>query len=80
MTIVAIAFFALLLAGLVLVIYGTAVKNKWGVNLDGSLCPRCRAAMPAIRGPEVNGAVVVGGSTCHNCGCEVDKWGREVSK
>lgn len=78
--IVAIAFFAILLVVLVLVIYGTAVKNKWGVNLDGSVCPRCRTAMPAIRAPKSTAQWLWGGSTCHNCGCEVDKWGREVSK
>jgi hypothetical protein len=79
MTILTITFFSILLLGLVLVVHGTAVKNKWGVNLDGSSCPRCHAAIPSIRVPKSMAQALWGGSVCQNCGCEVDKWGREVS-
>lgn len=80
MAILGVALVSVLLAGLVLVIHGTAVRNKWGFNLDGLFCPRCQAAVPTIRVPKTTAQWLWGGSTCQNCGCAVDKWGREVSK
>jgi hypothetical protein len=78
--ILTVVFFSLLLVGLALVIHGTVVRNKWGVNLRGSHCPRCNSKMPSVRVPKSSAQTLWGGSTCCNCGCEVDKWGREIPK
>ena len=34
--------FSVLGVGLVLVIYGTIRKNRWGINLEPVNCPRCQ--------------------------------------
>lgn len=38
--------FGLLFVGIILVAYGTVVKNNWGINLDPVACPRCRTQLP----------------------------------
>ena len=37
---------------MVLVICGTVVKNRWGINLDPVSCPRCNTPLPQIRRPQ----------------------------
>ncbi len=72
-----IAFFVFItIIGLLLalVVYGTFAKNRWGINLDPVLCPRCNKALATIRRPNSLGQVLWGGSTCKVCGTEVDKW------
>jgi hypothetical protein len=32
---------AVLAVGLALVIYGTLIKNRWGINFDSVSCHRC---------------------------------------
>jgi hypothetical protein len=74
--IVAIGF---LLAGAGLVARDTVRRSgKWGINLRRVACPRCEQPMPRIRAPKTLQQGMWGGSTCA-CGCEVDKWGREVA-
>jgi hypothetical protein len=71
--------FGFLLAGTILVAYGTAVKNRWGINLaPAEDCPRCAAKVPLVRIPRSSGQFLWGDRRCHNCGCEIDKWGREI--
>lgn len=56
-------------------------SGKWGVNpkgLAGMECPRCGTPVPAVRKPANRRQVLWGGWTCPECGCEIDKWGREV--
>ncbi|HTC92825.1 MAG TPA: hypothetical protein VK699_05180 [Terriglobales bacterium] len=60
------------------VIHGTVTKNQLGINPDPSQCPRCHTAMPSVRVPKSFKQAMWGGGTCPNCGCEVDKWGREI--
>ena len=71
-----------LLVGAVLVTRDTIRKRgRWGVNakgLAGVPCPRCGEPLPAVRVPENLNQTLWGGATCEECGCEVDKWGREV--
>lgn len=69
---------ALLTVGLVLVAYGTIRKNKWGINLNPVNCPRCNRTVPQIRQPKSTSQSMWGGWTCETCGCEMDKWGREI--
>jgi hypothetical protein len=71
--------FGLLGVGMVLVICGTVVKNRWGINLDPVSCPRCNTPFPQIRRPQNIRQAMWGGGTCTTCGAEVDKWGREVT-
>jgi len=70
--------FGFLSAGMVLVVYGTIAKNKWGINLGEVSCPRCNKVFPKVRRPQSHRQAFWGGGTCANCGIEVDKWGREV--
>jgi hypothetical protein len=56
-------------------------EGRWGVNakgLFGMPCPRCGEELPAVREPRNRRQALWGGATCDGCGCEVDKWGREV--
>jgi hypothetical protein len=74
-----LVIFGLLGIGMVLVIYGTIAKNRWGINLDPVSCPRCNTPFPQIRQPRNIRQALWGGGTCTKCGAEVDKWGREVT-
>ena len=64
--------------GMALVIYGTLVKNRWGINLSSPPCPRCKAAVPKARVPDSFRQALWGGWTCSACGAEIDKWGRQI--
>jgi hypothetical protein len=66
-----------ILAGLV--IHGTIVKNRWGINLRRITCPNCGQEMPRIRTPASGSEALWGGTTCPNCQCQVDKWGRRIA-
>jgi hypothetical protein len=74
-----VVIFGLLAVVGVLVAYGTAAKNKWGINLDPVSCPRCNTAAPTPREPQSLRQARWGDWTCPVCGAEVDKWGREVA-
>lgn len=69
---------ALLVAGIVFLAHGSVAKTKWGINLEQPACPRCQAAMPSVRAPRSLKQALWGGSKCASCGCEMDKWGREI--
>jgi hypothetical protein len=71
--------FSFLSAGMLLVTYGTTVRNRWGVNTGDVFCPRCKVALPRFRQPRSLRQELWGGWTCPACGAEVDKWGRELS-
>ena len=68
-----------LLIGILLVVYGTLVQNGWGINLKPVTCPCCNCAMPRVRKPKALREALWGGGTCMKCGCEVDKWGRQIT-
>jgi len=70
--------FGLLALGGAIVIYGTLVKNGWGINPCGVSCPGCGAALPQVRRPQSIRQVMWGGWVCPNCGVQADKWGREI--
>jgi hypothetical protein len=54
----------------------TIMKGKWGFGAVP--CPRCGSALPRLHTPKpINQG---GGFFCPNCGCEVDRLGREISK
>ena len=74
-----LVLFSLLGMAMIVVIYGTFTKRKWGINLDPVACPRCGTSAPAIRQPASRQQALWGGWTCEVCGTEFDKWGREVA-
>ena len=74
-----IIIFGLLGIGMVLVVYGTIAKNRWGINGDPVSCPRCNTPLPRIRKPQTLQQALWGGGTCPACCADVDKWGREVA-
>jgi hypothetical protein len=79
-TYLAVAILAGLAVGLVLVIHGTIVKNRWGVNLRRVECPNCGAVMGRVRMPTSGEQAMWGGYTCPTCKAELDKWGRRISR
>ncbi|SRR6266498_1550095 len=42
-------------------------------------CPRCGSPLPRFRIPTSVPQLMYGGSTCKQCGCEVDSTGREIT-
>jgi hypothetical protein len=65
---------------LLLLIISTIKKGKFGINLSLPNCPKCDEKVPAFRSPTSTKQALWGGWTCLNCGCEIDKWGNEISK
>jgi hypothetical protein len=70
----------LVLVGVILVLYGTSVRNKWGINVKAAHCPVCNTSVhrSGVRIPKSLGEFLWGGWTCSSCGARVDKWGREI--
>ena len=66
--------------GVMLVIHGTIVKNRWGVNLRRVQCPTCATVMGRVRMPTSGQQAMRGGYTCPTCKCELDKWGRPIAR
>jgi hypothetical protein len=74
-----VAFLAVIAVGVVLVIYGTVVKNRWGINVRRVQCPNCAAVMGRVRMPASGREAIWGGYTCPTCKSELDKWGRRTA-
>jgi hypothetical protein len=74
-----LAVLVVLAVGLVLVVHGTVVENRWGVNLRRVECPNCQAVMGRVRMPSSGRQAAWGGYTCPACKCDMDKWGRAVA-
>lgn len=54
--------------------------DDMGINFKTVHCPDCFARMPAARFPKTFRQFLWGGWTCHECGCEMDKFGKSLSK
>ncbi len=67
------------LVGLLLVVYGTFARNRWGINFHQVNCPRCGAPVPKVRQPKSRYQKLWGGWNCERCGCELDKWGNPIA-
>ncbi len=65
--------------GVMLVLYGTSVRNRWGINVNAAHCPHCNTPVPRVRMPKGLREFLWGGWTCTACGTRVDKWGRDVA-
>jgi hypothetical protein len=75
-----VGLFGVLTLGVLLVVFGTVTKNRWGVNFDRTICPTCKAGFTRVRKPKSLDQALWGGSTCNACGSESDKWGRLIAK
>jgi hypothetical protein len=73
--------FALLVGGLFLKILIDTInrKGELGVNLRPLVCPRCGTKTELFRTPDLLKEPTWNGGACSNCGCEMDKWGNEIS-
>ncbi len=76
---VILTMFGALGLGVVVVLYGTILRNRWGINLEPVSCPRCGTLPPHTREPRTVRQAMWGGWTCTTCGTEVDKWGQEIA-
>jgi hypothetical protein len=66
--------------GLALMLRDTSRRSgRWGINLKPVACPRCGSTISGLRLPASPRQALWGGRTCRSCGCEMDKWGRELS-
>ena len=52
-------------------------KKLLDTNLKRVNCPKCNAEQPKIRKPKGWQEILWGGNTCKNCGCKMDKHGKE---
>lgn len=68
----------LFVAFITAVAIGTRIKGKLGINLKRVTCPHCGMRLPIVRFPANLRQTLWGGGTC-SCGCDVDKWGREIA-
>ncbi len=67
--------------GMLLVVHGTIFKTRWGINTATQIeCPGCHRIHGQIRTPRNLRQMLWGGFTCAQCGFEVDKWNRPISK
>jgi hypothetical protein len=62
------------------IVQQTKAKGRWGLgSMRGVNCPRCGTRLPVIRRPATKEQMMWGGWTCPQCGCKVDKYGREIA-
>jgi hypothetical protein len=80
MNVIFIVVVWLVLLGFLLAVIGTVAENRWGRNLESVNCPACGFPMPQVRRPKSLRQALWGGWTCANCGCEMDKWGRLITR
>ena len=75
MNVVFVVVASLVLLGILLVAFGTATRNRWGINPESVNCPACGSPVPDVRRPKSLSQALWGGWTCEKCSCEMDKWG-----
>lgn len=54
-------------------------KGDLGLNFQPVICPQCHEETKLIR-PATMKNIPWGGGACKFCGCEMDKWGNEISQ
>jgi hypothetical protein len=80
MNVVFVVVASLVLLGILLVAFGTTTRNRWGINPESVNCPACGSPVPQVRRPKSLGQALWGGWTCEKCSCEMDKWGRLITR
>jgi hypothetical protein len=74
-----IIIYLLFFTGLILFIISTIRRSgRWGINLKPIYCPKCKTQAPKMRISSSIQEFLWGGWTCTNCGCKMDKWGKEI--
>ncbi len=56
------------------------LNQIFGVNLKTVFCPDCGQEQPKIRRPNNFREAMIGGNTCKNCACQMDKFGQKIQK
>ena len=70
---------AIVFAGIMIVLRGTSLRNKWGVNFSSLRCAHCGTpSREGVRWPKSLHQLLWGGWTCRVCGTQNDKWGRRI--
>ncbi len=54
-------------------------KGELGINFRDLICPYCNKKTVLQRPPTLEKQVPWGAGVCSNCGCEMNKWGNEIS-
>ncbi len=72
-----VLFIVVLGAGSAFTWQQTKSKGRFGIGALRANCPRCGTKLPMIRKPASKEETLWGGWTCPNCGCKVDRYGRE---
>ena len=67
-----------LVAAFVFIRAQAKAQGRWGISALRTSCPRCGTRLPMIRKPATREEALWGGWTCPQCGCQVDKYGREL--
>ena len=80
MNVVFVVVASVVLLGVLFVSVGTVRRNRWGINFERVNCPACGSPMPHVRQPKSQRQALWGDWTCAKCGCEVDKWGRLITR
>jgi hypothetical protein len=80
MNVVFVVVVSVLFLGILLVAIGTVTKNRWGINLEPVNCPTCGSPPPQVRQPKSWRQALWGSWTCAKCSCEMDKWGRLITR
>ncbi|MGD0024608.1 MAG: hypothetical protein ABSC37_08270 [Xanthobacteraceae bacterium] len=57
----------------------TKAKGRLGISWLRHNCPRCGTPLPMFRKPASASEAMWGGWTCPQCGCKIDKYGREIA-
>ena len=55
----------------------SSFKSKFGINFKSVNCPKCNKKQPKVRIPKDINETLWGGWTCQDCGCKIDKFGKE---
>jgi hypothetical protein len=54
-------------------------EGDLGINFHHPICPNCGVKTDLIRLPNTKHPIPWGGGVCAICGCEMDKWGNELT-
>lgn len=73
--------FALAIGAFIMKIVTQSINRKGdlGINFRHPICPNCGEKTDLIRPPTMKQPIPWGAGVCAICGCEMDKWGNEIS-
>ncbi len=68
-----------LIGGIAGGIAGGAAVFVWALATPARKCPDCGNPLPKFRKPANKQEALWGGSTCPQCGCQVDRRGQKIN-